>query len=252
VADLVGVEALVVVLHDGRDGVVVGHEGLHDHAAGNDIPPGSSRDLGQELKRALGRTKVGHVEADVGRHHTDERHARKVVTLGHHLGADEDVEFAFAEVAQYAGHEPATARAVAVEPRDACVGESALHLFFEPLGADPEQRRLGCSAPRALFWRRDLMVAVMADQMLFGGVIGERDVAVGATFGVAALEAEDLRRESAAVQEKDDLPALGKRCRHGALQGCREHESAAPGFEGAFAREVDDFDRGQGAFADAV
>ncbi len=173
VAYFVGVEVLVVVLHDGCDGVVVGYEGLHDHAARSDVASGPARDLREKLKGAFGGAEVGHVEADVGRHHTDEQHARKVVALGHHLGADEDIELAFAEVTQHVGHEPATTRTVAVEPRDARVGESTLHFFFEPFGANAEQRRLGRSAPRALFRRWDLMVTVVADQVLLGGVVAD-------------------------------------------------------------------------------
>ena len=53
---------------------------------------GAADDLREQLKRPLRRAEIRQAEADVGRDDADERHRRKVVPLGDHLRADEDVD----------------------------------------------------------------------------------------------------------------------------------------------------------------
>jgi hypothetical protein len=56
-------------------------------------------DLGEELKRPFGRSKIRQPQTHVRRHDADERDAGKVVPFGDHLGPDEDVDFAGGEPA---------------------------------------------------------------------------------------------------------------------------------------------------------
>ena len=58
---------------------------------------GAARDLGQQLKGALGGAKVGDVQADVGADHAHQRHRRQVEALRHHLRADQHVGLALQE-----------------------------------------------------------------------------------------------------------------------------------------------------------
>ena len=73
---------------------------LDDRFARALAAPGAPRHLGQELKRALRRPKVGEAETDIRGHDADQRDARKVVALGDHLRADEDVDLARREARQ--------------------------------------------------------------------------------------------------------------------------------------------------------
>ena len=53
-----------------------------------------------------------------------------------------------------------------------------------------------------------MVVAVVTEQFVLGGVEDEGDVAVRAALGVSAVVAEDLRRESAPVEEQDGLAVV--------------------------------------------
>src|SRR5439155_3482271 len=54
VRELLRVEGLVVVVAHGPYRVVIGHEGLHDHAARRAVAAGASGHLGEQLEGALG------------------------------------------------------------------------------------------------------------------------------------------------------------------------------------------------------
>ena len=86
---------------------MVGQVALQDHLARHVAAPGAARHLGQELERALGRAEVGQAEAHVGVDHAHQRHARKVVALRDHLGADQDVGLPRLERGQRLRHHPA-------------------------------------------------------------------------------------------------------------------------------------------------
>ena len=60
----------------------------------------TTSDLGQELKGPLACAEVRHMEREIGVDDSDQRHIRKMQTLRDHLGADEDVDLARAEVTQ--------------------------------------------------------------------------------------------------------------------------------------------------------
>ena len=67
---------------------------------------GAPGDLREQLKRPLGGAEIGEPETDVGGDDADERHPRKVVSFGDHLGADEHVDLAGGESAQQRGIAP--------------------------------------------------------------------------------------------------------------------------------------------------
>ena len=102
-----------------------GIERLHDRLARLLAAAGAAGHLREQLKRPLGRAEVGHAEADVGRDDADQRHARKVVALGNHLRADQDVDLAVAEARQQRFERAPSADRVAIEARDARRGTAA-------------------------------------------------------------------------------------------------------------------------------
>ena len=79
---------------------MLGMERLHDGRARPVPTAGASRHLGQELERAFCRPEIGHLQPDVGRHDTDERHIREVVTLGDHLCSHQHIYLARPETRQ--------------------------------------------------------------------------------------------------------------------------------------------------------
>ena len=78
-----------------------------------------------------GGAEVGKTESKVGTDDADEGDAVDVVSLGDHLGADEEIDLASVEAGEQAFHIHAAADGVAVHASDASVGEE----FFEALFA---------------------------------------------------------------------------------------------------------------------
>ena len=70
---------------------MIGHVGLHNHLSGVLVPPRPAGDLGEELEGSFAAPVVGEAQRGVRRDDTHQRHVREVVTLGDHLGADEDL-----------------------------------------------------------------------------------------------------------------------------------------------------------------
>jgi hypothetical protein len=107
-------------LNGGLFGVV----GLDEHATGTNGAPGSACDLGQKLKRAFSGAKIGQTHAGVRKNNTDEGDAGKIVPLGQHLGADQDVGLSSVHGRQHADQ---TARRVAIEAFDFRLGKQHRH-----------------------------------------------------------------------------------------------------------------------------
>ena len=139
----------------------------------------------------------------------DQCHVREMETLGDHLCAHEDIDFAGAKVAE----DPAVIffafQGVRVHPPDARAREQfrerVLHLFRA-------QTRVKDSGVAALFLRTNIrrgrfVAADVAANLLFGAMIGQGHAAIGALGNEAALGTLERRRVAAAVQEQHHLLA---------------------------------------------
>ena len=128
---------------------VVGKFGLDEHFAGQRGAPGAPADLHQLLEEALGRAEIGGVERRVGADHADQRQARKVVPLGHHLRADENVRVA----AVYPGKQrhplPSRTRHIAIDTQHAGLRKARADPLFEFLRAAPKRVQVLVAAVRA-------------------------------------------------------------------------------------------------------
>ena len=100
------------------------------------------------------------------------------------------------------------ARGVAVETSRSRPRKSDADLFFEPLGPHSEERGVGSAARPAFVRRRLGVVAVVAPEIVLARVKDQRNLAVGTVFGMAAVEAEDLRGEAPPIEEEDRLAAI--------------------------------------------
>ena len=122
--DFLFVEAGEVVAAGELDGGMKGGEGLDEDFALDVAAPGAARHLGQQLKGPLARAEIGQVQAEVGVDDADQRDVGKVQALGDHLGADQDVGLAGAEIAQDAAVILLALEGVGVHPLHAGAGNS--------------------------------------------------------------------------------------------------------------------------------
>ena len=187
---------------------MLGHIGLDQAAAGNDLAAGAPRHLIEKLKGAFGGARVGMGEAKIGVDHADECEAREVVALGHELGADDDVDLAVLDLAQGLA-EIADARGqVARQQHAARLGKEGGDLLVDALDAGParHERMLG-PAIRAGFGDRHEGAAMVAFEPAAEAVLDQPRRAVGAFEFEAAIPADGDRRIAAPVQKEERLLA---------------------------------------------
>ena len=100
VAQLFVVKSFIVLRTRVSQSVVIRMIRLNQDSSRTIATSGTSRDLRDELKRSFRRSEIRQRETDIDRHHADQRHVRKVVTLGQHLRADERIDASGAEVSE--------------------------------------------------------------------------------------------------------------------------------------------------------
>src|SRR6185437_14624823 len=96
---------------------------------------------------------------------------------------------------------------IAIDTGHTGVRQQRLHLRLDALGAIAELLEERTRAFPAGLRQRHRVVAVVAARAADPLVDGQRDAAVRTLEGVAALAAEDGRREASPVQEQDRLLA---------------------------------------------
>ena len=74
--------------------------GLHKNFPWGLTSPGASSHLCEKLKRPFASAEIGQMQRQVRIDNSDQRHVRKMQTFRDHLRADENVDFARAEIAQ--------------------------------------------------------------------------------------------------------------------------------------------------------
>jgi len=210
IPDLLGVEAFVVVLNNRLNGVMIGEEGLDDDPPEGVCSASATRNLGQELKRSLGCSKVWHVEPDIGGDYANQSNAREVVSFGNHLRADQDIHLARLERGQHTLYVAPLSGGVPIHSRRSGRLETGTDFFFQSLGARPQQSGVGISASPATLRRDFFESAVVAAKLMGARVIHQGDVAFGAAFGMSAVEAENLSGEASPIQKQHGLATLGE------------------------------------------
>jgi hypothetical protein len=194
--------------HDRRLGR---HPGLDEDPARAVSAPGAAGHLDEELERALGRPEVGQVESGVGRHHADQRHARQVESLGDHLRAHQDVDLPVLHGPVDPRVRPLGHRRVDVHACDARLGEQIAHGALHLLGPQPAGVQAMALAAGAGIRHRISVPAIVAEQPGRVAMNRERDPAVRALRHPAAVEALDVGREAAPVEEEQRLVARRQR-----------------------------------------
>src|SRR5712671_2503828 len=125
------------MIEDMLQTVMMRLEGLDDHLTFEVFPACPSGYLREELKSPFRRPEIRHLHLRVGRYHSDERNAREVQSLCHHLRPQQDIEPAVGKFSQDAVVCPLARCRIEVHPRNSCAGEKLLNLFLDPLSAEP-------------------------------------------------------------------------------------------------------------------
>src|SRR5262249_19669313 len=111
--------------------IVIGKVTLNDNLARTVAAAGTSSHLGQQLERALGRTKVRHRERRIRREDAHQRHHWKVVAFGDHLGSDENIDVAPAESAKNALEIANMSHRISIDAADAGIRKQLLQIGFD-------------------------------------------------------------------------------------------------------------------------
>ncbi len=107
----------------GGDGGVFAPVGLDDDLAAVGVTGGAAGDLGEEDECLLLGAEVGEGEGGVGEDDADQPEVAEVEPFGDHLGADEDIDFLFGDVAEQGLEGPGAGHGVGVDAGDAGIGE---------------------------------------------------------------------------------------------------------------------------------
>ena len=207
---------------------------------------GAARHLLEQLEGPLGGAEVGQVQRLIGLQHADQRHAREVVALGHHLRPDQDVDLA--RVHARAGSRRGRARAAR---RRRCRDRAARRARRGSARArSPRRARCRCPAARGAsrLARRAALghvlqpPAVVADAGATArGGRSSRPRSSGSGRRGRRRGTARQRREAAPVEEQDAL--LARRQRGAERVGQRRRQQAVG--SGRMAAQVDDLDLGQ-------
>ncbi len=115
-AHLFVAKGVVIMLGGILDGIVIGKICLQDYFARQIAPTGSSGDLGKQLEGAFGGAEIRKSERKVGAYDADQRYSVHVVTLGDHLCAHQQIEFARIKSIEHAFEVFAPPHSIAVQP----------------------------------------------------------------------------------------------------------------------------------------
>ena len=157
--------------------------------------PGAPGRLTQELERALGSSRIGVGEADVGVDNADKGEKREIVPLGDELGADDKVIGAVRRRVELAAQRLDPARRIRRQDERAYVEKEGLRLLGKTLDARPAGgERVRLVALRTELWSALDVAAVMANERGAKSVLDQPGRAIG-TF--EAMSTSPAQREGA-------------------------------------------------------
>ena len=185
-------------------------------------PSGPTRHLPHQLKRAFCRAQVGPLQAQIGINHPDQGQQRKVVPLGHHLRADDDVTGPRRDFLDLLLQRAGRAEQVRRQHRHAGVGKQRAHFFVQPLdpGTDGGQPSFGL-AGGAFVGHRFGFAALVAHQALLEPVLHHPRIAMITTNLVPTGPTHRCRRVTTAVDKQQRLFPLRHPRRHRIAQAWR-------------------------------
>jgi len=178
-------------------GRIAGHDRLHDGMVrlvglqqSDALPPcaaGPAGHLAEQLEGPFGGARIAIGEPEIGIDHADQRHVRKIVTLGDELRADDDVRLALGHCLELQPHPFHAAENVGGQHDGAGIGKVAGHLLGDSLhaGAAGDEVIEGAAFGTGI---RPLLVmaAMMADELAAKPVLHQPARALRALEAMAA------------------------------------------------------------------
>ena len=193
--------------------------GLEDHFPLLPASSGPAGALGDEVECLLRCQVGGYVQDAVGGKDAHGLDAGDVVALGHHLGAEEDIEFPFPKIVEDFPGTVFPSGAVQVEPADSGLWQQPFQFFFHPFRAGAEVQDPMAVAFRAFRGYGMHGFAVVALQLVGLLMVHQGHVAVGAFEHIAAGGAHEGGGKAPAVQEQDGFLPSGNRLLEQGNQG---------------------------------
>jgi hypothetical protein len=144
--------------------------GLDQHFAGQRGAPAAAADLHQLREQPLRGAEIGGEQRGIGTDRTDQGQVRKIVALGQHLGADQDVGLAGMDGRQQRLPFLRRTGRIAVDAQHTCLRKTLAQHGFEALGAAAEGQQIDIAAVRAGARNAGFEAAVVAAQALVGQV----------------------------------------------------------------------------------
>jgi hypothetical protein len=200
-------EADIVVGTQGSIQRVLRMLGLDQHFARQCGAPAATADLHQLREQAFRRAEIGGEQRGVGTDRADQGQVRKIVALGQHLGADQDVGLAGMDGRQQRLPFLRRTGGIAVDAQHTCLREALAQHGFEALGATAEGQQIDIAAVRAGARNAGFETAVVAAQALVGQMQHQVGRAAAAARNPAAGRAGQHRRIAAPVEEDQALLA---------------------------------------------
>ena len=190
---------------------VLGVMGLQQHLASAVGAPGPAGHLDQQLGKLFRCPEVGAEQPFVNPDHCHQDQIGQIMTLGQHLGADQDAA-GIAELREMGLQRVASAGGAAVDPQHRHVRKALRQQLLDPLRSRPLGLQRQPPAVGTGIGRRPPCAAVVALQSAATGMHGHGGIALTTLCAPAAVVAQQHRRITATVLEHQDL-ALG--CQRG-------------------------------------
>jgi hypothetical protein len=128
---------------------------------------------------ALRSPVIWQFQGQVGIEHSHQGHTRKIVTLGYHLGPEQDVDLPLSKAVEDPVKLPLAAGGVEIQPLNPGLGITTPELLLHPLNPGTQKtQRSGSPTPGTARWKRTLAITVMAVQVSAGPVVHQGDGAM--------------------------------------------------------------------------
>ena len=216
---------------------------LDNHFAFQLAAPGSSCDLGEELKGPLAGPDIRNMETNVSVQDSYQRHIRKVQSFGNHLGADENIDLLGPEFPERIAQLILAAHRIRVDPGDARPIEYLSQHLFIPLRAIAGIHDRFAAALGAATGRQLRETADMANQSILFAVKGHCRTAVTAVGDITAFRTKDVFREAPSIEKEDGLLAVREALLHRLAQFVRKDSGTGLGFPRLLSH-IDNSDQG--------
>lgn len=158
--------------------------------------------------------KVRDVEQGIGIEYANDRNVVEVKSFGNHLGAYENIRFVVGKPRYDVIVLPPRIGCVKIHTQDGSLREKSADVFLHLLCACTdagESCLVACWTP---LWYVDGMTAVMADENVLSLVIGEGNIAMGASRHPSALLALDEAGKATAILKENNLFSFFKSLTH--------------------------------------